>query len=57
MIRAFLVLAGLICACGASAAEPPGSAIGKVFDRDLTSIERDIVPLAIALHGLQNEGF
>src|SRR5947207_1783909 len=49
MILGFLALAGLICAGGASAAESEVSAIAKVFDRDLTSVERDIVPLAEAM--------
>src|SRR5712691_10004737 len=49
MKRTFLALIAAFCSGYAFAAEPAAPGIGKSFDRDLTSIEREIVPLAEAM--------
>jgi hypothetical protein len=49
MKRAFLALTIAFCYNGAFAAEPADSGVDKIFDRDLTTIEREIVPLAEAM--------
>ena len=49
MKRIFFALIAVLCSGYASAAEPASPGIGKIFDRDLTSIEREIVPLAEAM--------
>ena len=45
MNRCLLALTALYCA-PVLAAEAPSDAVAKIFDRDLTTIEREIVPLA-----------
>src|SRR5438445_657880 len=49
MKRTFLALTIAFCSNGAFAAEPAASGVDKIFDRDLTTIEREIVPLAEAM--------
>ena len=44
-----LALSAAFCTVYASAAEPAVSGVGAIFDRDLTTIEREIVPLAEAM--------
>jgi len=47
--RIFFALIAMFCYGYASAAEPAAPGIGKIFDRDLTNIEGEIVPLAEAM--------
>src|SRR5882672_6675532 len=49
MKRIFFALIAVLCCGYVSAAEPASPGIGKIFDRDLTSIEREIVPMAEAM--------
>ena len=49
MKRIFIALIAVFCSGYASAADPAAPGIGKTFDRDLTSIEGEIVPLAEAM--------
>lgn len=46
MHRLLLALITLFCCASLFAAEAPSPAVAKLFDRDLTTIEREIVPLA-----------
>src|SRR5436305_10972969 len=49
MKRICFALIAALSAGYAFAAEPASPGVGKIFDRDLTSIEREIVPLAEAM--------
>src|SRR5947207_6042191 len=49
MKRICFALIAVLCSGYASAAEPASLSIGKIFDRDLTNVEREIVPLAEAM--------
>src|SRR6266571_2243640 len=49
MRRVFLTLTVAFGSVNAFAAEPAAPSVGKVFDLDLTTIERELVPLAEAM--------
>jgi DinB family protein len=49
MNRLFFSLVATSCSLSAFAADSTPMSAGKIFDRDLTTIERDIVPLAEAM--------
>ena len=49
MNRINFALVAMFCSVPLLAADAPSPTPGKIFDRDLTGIERDIVPLAEAM--------
>src|SRR5438132_492067 len=49
MLRITLGLLSALCCAPLFAADVSSSAVSKIFDRDLTNIERDLVPLAEAM--------
>src|SRR5438094_6160007 len=49
MLRITLGLLSALCCAPPFAADVSSSAVSKIFDRDLTNIEHDLVPLAEAM--------
>ena len=49
MSRIFITVIAALCSVPVFAADAPSPTVNKIFDRDLTSVERDIVPLAEAM--------
>jgi hypothetical protein len=44
-----IILCAVVCAFPAFSAEPSAPPVGKIFDRDLSTIEGELVPLAEAM--------